>query len=117
MDDRDIRIVFDNLAEVNPGSLKRPIDTTGLDIDDISQTSFNTQQGPTRTKQARFGSPQSHQTTAQISHLEAERAAQDAKISNLESQLAQLMVHFASVTSPSTGPTPSPPEDRLDEDP
>lgn len=120
MDDRDIRIIFDTLPDETTGGLKRPIDTAGLDIDDISQSSFNTQQGPTRSKLARFGSPQSQAAgpTAQVSRLEAERLAQDEKIRKLESQLAQLMAHIStSVDPPSISPTQPSTEDQLDEGP
>lgn len=120
MDDRDIRIVIENIPDLHSGNnLKRPSDTAGLDIDEITQSSFNTQGHANKAKQARFGSPAPGTRTAQeVQRLEEERRIQDGKIQLLESQLAQLMQRF-SAGPPNTGqgPTHSSLEEQLDETP
>lgn len=96
LDDRDIRIVFDNLPEMLAGS-KRPGDTVGLDIDDITQASFTTQ-GHSRAKLPRFAAPSS-ETAEQVRRLESEKAMQDNKIAALEAQLAGLLSQLQSNSS------------------
>lgn len=109
MDDRDIRIVIENLPESLLG-VKRPGDTAGLDIDDITQPSFNTQ-GQSKAKHPRFESPRGVPTDNTfpdgnyVKHLEQDRAAQAQRIAALEAQLANMLSQSSQPLS-SVSPTP-----------
>lgn len=94
MDDRDIRIVIENLPESLLG-VKRPGDTAGLDLDDITQPSFTTQ-GACKAKHPRFEAPRDPTNSGvvdsdYVTKLEQEKMLQNQKIAALEAQLAKLL--------------------------
>lgn len=104
LDDRDIRIVFDNLPtdSLLPAGTKRPGETAGLDLDEITQTSFNTQ-GHSKAKVPRFEAPTNNanpEISDYVQRLESERAQQNEKIDKLEATLSRLLSLL-----PDQGPT------------
>jgi hypothetical protein len=109
MDDRDIQIVIDNLpTDILSAGMKRPGDTAGLDIDDITQSSFNTQGLSKAPKVPRFDPP-TPSDNEQLRRLELERQENKKMIASLESQVTQLLSRL-SATDP-TSATPTSPSD------